>query len=62
MRVRERQPQSELVGRLNAQVGPFFYSEKTVTRHSYLVVMLELYALLQSPPQTILKQDGAAPH
>jgi hypothetical protein len=42
-------------------IGPFFFSEKTVTRRSYLD-MLELYALLQLPPQTILQQDGVQPH
>jgi hypothetical protein len=42
-------------------IGPFFFSEKTVTGRSYLN-MLELYALLQLPPQTILQQDRAPPH
>jgi hypothetical protein len=47
----ERQPQSERVNWLNArQVDePFFFSEKTVTGCSYLV-MLELYALPKLPP------------
>jgi hypothetical protein len=49
------------VGLLNAQVGQFFFSEKTVTGHSYLD-MLELYALPQLPFQTILQQDEAPPH
>jgi hypothetical protein len=42
-------------------IGRFFSSEKTATVRSY-VDMLELYALLQLPPQTILKQCGAQPH
>jgi hypothetical protein len=42
-------------------IGPFFFLEKTVTAHSYLD-MLELYALPQLPPQTILQQEGATPH
>lgn len=41
-------------------IGPLFFSEKSVTERSYLD-MLELYALLQLPPQTIL-QHGAPPH
>ncbi|PNF24397.1 hypothetical protein B7P43_G09698 [Cryptotermes secundus] len=41
-------------------IGPFFFSEKTVAGRSYLD-MLELYALPQLPPQTILQQDGAPP-
>jgi hypothetical protein len=50
------------VGQLNAQqVGPFFFSEKTVTGRSYWD-MLELYALPKLPPQTILQQDGVPPH
>jgi hypothetical protein len=42
-------------GRLNARQvhGLFFFSEMTVTGHSYLD-MLQLYALPQLPPQTIL--------
>jgi hypothetical protein len=40
--------------------GPFFSSEKTVAGRWYLD-MLELYALPQLPPQTILQQDGAPP-
>jgi hypothetical protein len=42
-------------------IGPFFFSEKTVTGRSYLG-MLELYTLPQFPPQTILQQDGAPHH
>jgi hypothetical protein len=59
----ERHPQSECLGRLNArQVDcTVFVSEKTVTGRSYLD-MLELYALLQLPPQIILQQDGTLPH
>jgi hypothetical protein len=34
-------------------IGPFFFSEKSVTGFSYLD-MLELHALPQLPPQTIL--------
>jgi hypothetical protein len=41
--------------------GRLFFSEKTVTGDSYLD-MLELYALLQIPPQTIIQQDWAPPH
>jgi hypothetical protein len=36
-------------------------NRKTMTGHSYLD-MLELYALPQLPPQTIVPQDGALPH
>jgi hypothetical protein len=42
-------------------IGPFLFSEKCVTGHSYLV-MLELYALPQLPPQTILQEERAPPH
>jgi hypothetical protein len=42
-------------------IGPFSSSENSVTRRSYFD-MLELYALPQLPPQTILQQDGASPH
>ncbi|PNF36768.1 hypothetical protein B7P43_G11153, partial [Cryptotermes secundus] len=42
-------------------IGLFFFSGKAVTGRSYLD-MLELYALSQLPPQTILQQDGASPH
>jgi hypothetical protein len=42
-------------------VGPFFVSEKTVTGCLYMD-MLELYALPQLSPQTILQQDGVPPH
>jgi hypothetical protein len=42
-------------------IGPFFFMEKTVTGHLYLD-MLELYALPQLPPQTILQQAGVLPH
>jgi hypothetical protein len=45
----------------NKLIGPFFFSEKTVTRRSYLD-MLELYPLLQLTPQTIHQQDEVAPH
>jgi hypothetical protein len=39
----------------NKLTGPFFFSEKTVTGHSYLD-MLELYVLPQLLLQTILQQ------
>jgi hypothetical protein len=42
-------------------IGPFFFSEKTVTRRSYLD-MLELYVLPQLTPQTIFQQDEVPPH
>jgi hypothetical protein len=42
-------------------IGLFFFSEEIVTRHSYLD-MLELYALPQLPPETILQEDGVPPH
>jgi hypothetical protein len=45
----------------NKFTGPFFFSGKTVTRSSYLDI-LELYALPQLPPQTILQQDGTPSH
>jgi hypothetical protein len=40
-------------------IGPFFFLEKT--GHSYLDT-LELCALPQLPPQTILQQYGVPPH
>jgi hypothetical protein len=42
-------------------IGPLFFSGKSVTGRSYSD-MLELYALPQLPPQTILQQDGAPPY
>jgi hypothetical protein len=48
-------------GLIHKLIEPFFFLEKTVTGHLYLD-MLELYALPQLPPQTILQQDGAPPH
>jgi hypothetical protein len=45
----------------NKLIGPFWFSEKIVTGRSYLD-MLELYALPQLSPQTILQQDGEPPH
>jgi hypothetical protein len=42
-------------------IGLFFFLEKTVTGRLYLD-MLELYALAQLLPQTILQQDGMPPH
>jgi hypothetical protein len=48
-------------GLIHKLIGLFFFSEKTVTGRSYFD-MLELYALPQLPPQTILQQDGAPPH
>jgi hypothetical protein len=50
-----------LAGLMHKLIGPLFFSEKTVAGRSYLD-MLELYALPQLPPQTILQQDGALPH
>ncbi|PNF21919.1 hypothetical protein B7P43_G01783 [Cryptotermes secundus] len=41
-------------------IGPFFFSEKTVMGCSYLD-MLELYALSQLLPQTILQQEWVPP-
>ncbi|XP_021917191.1 uncharacterized protein LOC110828629 [Zootermopsis nevadensis] len=43
------------------QIQSVRMKEKTVIGRSYLDV-LELYALPQLPPQTILQQDGAPPH
>jgi hypothetical protein len=45
----------------NKLVGPFFFSEKSLTGRSYLDI-LELYALPQLPPQTVLQQDEMPPH
>jgi hypothetical protein len=45
----------------NKLIGPFFFSEKTVTEHMYLD-MLELYALPQLLPQSILREDGVPAH
>jgi hypothetical protein len=42
-------------------IGPFFFSEKSVSGRSYLDI-LELYALPQLPSKTILQQDGTPPH
>jgi hypothetical protein len=42
-------------------IGPFFFSEKTVTGRSYLDI-LELYELPQLPPQTNLQQNGSPPY
>jgi hypothetical protein len=50
------------VGQLNAQVDwTVFVFGKTVNGRSYLD-MLELYAISQVPPQTILQQDEAPSH
>jgi hypothetical protein len=48
-------------GLMHKLTEPFLLLEKTVTGHLYLN-MLELYALLQLPPQTILQHDRVPPH
>jgi hypothetical protein len=42
-------------------LGPFFFSEESVTGRSYLD-MLEFYALPQLPLPSILQEDRAPPH
>jgi len=42
-------------------IGPFFFTESTVTGHSYLD-MLENFAIPQIPLGFIFLQDGAPPH